>query len=134
MDRRGFLKFFSAGVAGLALEQAIPLGRVWSLPKKIVIAGPGELGRAVGFDFIDEVNVGSLTPIRIPQRFDIGDIVQIPAFSPELLVVTRIIEGESVEVRDRHGAAAGIVAWNARRALVHWPTAAFPPDNSHTPS
>ena len=26
------------GVAGLALEQAIPLGRVWSFPKEIVIA------------------------------------------------------------------------------------------------
>ena len=38
MNRRNFLSLFSAGVAGIALEQAIPLGRVWSFPKKIVIA------------------------------------------------------------------------------------------------
>jgi hypothetical protein len=38
MNRRGFLKLFSAGVAGIALDQAIPLGRVWSFPKEIVIA------------------------------------------------------------------------------------------------
>lgn len=37
MDRRKFLGLFSAGVAGIALEQAIPLGRVWSFPKQIVI-------------------------------------------------------------------------------------------------
>ncbi len=47
MDRRGFLKFFSAGVAGIALEQAIPLGRVWSFPKEIVIAGQIHLPRWV---------------------------------------------------------------------------------------
>lgn len=38
MERRGFLKLFSVGIAGLALEQAIPFGRVWSFPKNIVIA------------------------------------------------------------------------------------------------
>jgi hypothetical protein len=36
-DRRGFLKMFTGGVAGIALEQAIPLGRVWSFPSKIEI-------------------------------------------------------------------------------------------------
>lgn len=40
MNRRNFLSLFSAGIAGIALEQAIPLGRVWSFPKKIVIAKP----------------------------------------------------------------------------------------------
>lgn len=37
MDRRKFLSFLGAGVAGFALEQAIPFGRVWSFPKEIVI-------------------------------------------------------------------------------------------------
>lgn len=37
MNRRNFFSLFSAGVAGIALEQAIPLGRVWSFPKKIKI-------------------------------------------------------------------------------------------------
>jgi hypothetical protein len=39
MDRRDFISLFGAGVAGIALEQAIPLGRVWSFPKEIVTAG-----------------------------------------------------------------------------------------------
>ena len=38
--RRNFLSLFGAGVAGIALEQAIPAGRVWSFPKEIVIAPP----------------------------------------------------------------------------------------------
>ena len=40
MDRRKFLSLFSAGVAGIALEQAIPLGRVWSFPEKDRDRGP----------------------------------------------------------------------------------------------
>lgn len=35
MNRRGFLQVLSAGVAGIALEQAIPFGRVWSFPTEI---------------------------------------------------------------------------------------------------
>ena len=41
MNRRNFLGLFSAGVAGIALKQAIPLGRVWSFPSKIVIRNAG---------------------------------------------------------------------------------------------
>lgn len=37
MDRRGFLRSIGLGIGGIALEQAIPLGRVWSFPKKIVV-------------------------------------------------------------------------------------------------
>jgi hypothetical protein len=37
MDRRRFLSLFGLGVAGIALEQAVPLGRVWSFPSEIVI-------------------------------------------------------------------------------------------------
>ena len=37
MDRRKFFKLFGIGVAGIALEQAIPLGRVWSFPSEIVV-------------------------------------------------------------------------------------------------
>lgn len=35
MERRNFLKSLGAMIAGVALEQAIPLGRVWSFPKEI---------------------------------------------------------------------------------------------------
>lgn len=37
MDRRGFLRGLCAGVAGIALQEAVPLGRVWSFPSKIVV-------------------------------------------------------------------------------------------------
>src|SRR5260221_4777127 len=43
MNRRGFLSLFGLGVPGIALEQAIPLGRVWSFPTEIVIAEPLEV-------------------------------------------------------------------------------------------
>ena len=96
MDRRGFLKFFSAGVAGIALEQAVPLGRVWSFPKEIVVPRPKLT--------VDEIyggwKVGSIIRVRIPQRW---------------------------YVRDHSYAAIRENGW-------HFPTAAFPPDNSHTPS
>src|ERR1700686_1939206 len=35
MNRRGFLGGLGAMVAGIALERAIPFGRVWSFPKVI---------------------------------------------------------------------------------------------------
>lgn len=35
MERRGFLKGLAAIVGGIALEQAEPLGRVWSFPKEV---------------------------------------------------------------------------------------------------
>jgi len=37
MERRGFLKALGMLAGGIALEQAIPFGRVWSFPSKIVI-------------------------------------------------------------------------------------------------
>ncbi len=37
MERRNFLRVLGFGVAGIAQEQAIPLGRVWSFPSEIVI-------------------------------------------------------------------------------------------------
>lgn len=35
MERRGFLKALAGVVGGIAIEQAIPFGRVWSFPKNI---------------------------------------------------------------------------------------------------
>jgi hypothetical protein len=37
MDRRLFLQILGIGVGGVALEQAIPFGRVWSFPKEIIV-------------------------------------------------------------------------------------------------
>src|SRR5690242_18446283 len=78
MDRRGFLKLFGAGVAGIALEQAIPLGRVWSFPKDLKIRG-----HIRGCEWFDEkltidywhrpFKVGTTIRIRMPQRFIVRD-------------------------------------------------------------
>lgn len=38
MNRRELFKFLGAAIGGIALEQAIPFNRVWSFPKKIVLA------------------------------------------------------------------------------------------------
>jgi hypothetical protein len=37
MDRRKFFKLLGMGVAGVALDQAIPFNRVWSFPSNIVV-------------------------------------------------------------------------------------------------
>jgi hypothetical protein len=66
MNRRNFLSLFSAGVAGIALEQAIPLGRVWSFPKKIVVP---ESILFAWEDYERIVKVGSTIRIRQPQRW-----------------------------------------------------------------
>lgn len=57
-----------AGVAGIALEQAIPFSRVWSFPKKIVVP------EYAGFD------VGRLD-IRVPQRFLITEGLRYTAYT-----------------------------------------------------
>lgn len=35
MDRRGFLKLLPVAVGGIALAEAIPMGRVWSFPTQL---------------------------------------------------------------------------------------------------
>ncbi len=40
MNRRSFLAGLGALIGGIAIEEAIPFGRVWSFPKSIVIAKP----------------------------------------------------------------------------------------------
>jgi hypothetical protein len=121
MNRRNFLSLFSAGVAGIALEQAIPLGRVWSFPKKIVI----------------RERIGSTMNIRAPQRwlvkdgftgqFEIGDVVSFSDW-PGLFVVSRIHPEEKVEL---HSVRQRLLIRGAAATKL---TAAFPPDSSHTPS
>ena len=118
MDRRGFLKFLSAGVAGIALEHAIPLGRVWSFPKNIVIA---ESGVSAG-------NVGSHLAIGFPQRFVIGDVVRFAKW-PGMFVVSRVHpESEKVEL---YSAEQRLLIRGFEQKQL---TAAFPRDNSHMPS
>src|SRR5437879_10861876 len=83
MDRRGFLQLLSAGVASIALEQAIPLGRVWSFPKEIVLANqialpPNASGRFIeGWDQIENCKVlrvdfagAAFGPLHVPDYFE----------------------------------------------------------------
>lgn len=53
MNRRGFLKMLGGGVAGIAIAEAEPLGRVWSFPKNILIK------RTVDLDLISGVDLTS---------------------------------------------------------------------------
>lgn len=39
MNRRSFLAGISALVGGIAIDNAVPLGRVWSFPKEIKLYG-----------------------------------------------------------------------------------------------
>jgi len=77
MDRRGFFKLFGAGVAGIALEQAIPLGRVWSFPSKIVLPKPWQkdaIDLALRGDYT-AFRVGDTIRIVIPQRWVVRDLI-----------------------------------------------------------
>jgi hypothetical protein len=78
MDRRGFLKLFSAGVAGIALQQAIPLGRVWSFPKKIVIALP-----STSFLTTDWISMECLRILKRQPDDATPDLVLTAAFLPD---------------------------------------------------
>ena len=121
MDRRKFLGLFSAGVAGIALEQAIPLGRVWSFPKNIVIANalPETLFLGVDWGFGIDRTVYDRTYYRR---------------SPDGIVWSRR------EISKGDGSWAEIHGWQEEPllqmpfVLVANATAAFPPDSSHTPS
>ncbi len=80
MDRRGFFKLFGIGVAGIALEQAIPLGRVWSFPKEIVLPNfmSGVIGRCYGFDYLEVGDVISFNTINHPpsRNYKIVNVVK----------------------------------------------------------
>ena len=73
MNRRSFLSLFGVGVAGLALEQAIPLGRVWSFPKKIIVPWHEfplpYFGIDVDQEFSKQFAIGSMIHVRMPERF-----------------------------------------------------------------
>lgn len=114
MDRRGFLKMFSAGAAGLALEQAIPFGRVWSFPSKIVIPTLS----------LGELESRYLAPAvatwaaQMGERFAIGDIVTMPAFAdPDRYVVTAV-HSESVYISTADRGKTAVVCGRAVNCLV----------------
>lgn len=112
MNRRNFLSLLSAGIAGIALEQAIPLGRVWSFPKEIVVP-------------------------RF-RALDIGDVVILSEFLMtgyfEPFIITDVYESATGLEFGLKAPRHNIAGTAPGKALEPWPTAAFPPDSSHTPS
>ena len=72
MNRRSFLSGLAALVGGVAIEQAIPFGRVWSFPKNIVIAKPKlSFSQAIGI-MHEQIrpHLPNLYPHRIEWRDD----------------------------------------------------------------
>jgi hypothetical protein len=106
VNRRGFFKFLGIGVAGIALEQAIPLGRVWSFPSKIVIPeflSNGIIGRCFGFDVYDEefakpFKIGTTIRIRLPQRFIVRDYIGDFNQPEKYKTVTLLKPGDRVSI------------------------------------
>lgn len=70
MNRRRFLGLFGAFVGGVVLDQAIPLNRVWSFPKQIVILKCRQPGLStVTIDAMNALTIRHLTPIIVDNLF-----------------------------------------------------------------
>ena len=121
MNRRGFLSLFGMGIAGIAIDQAIPLGRVWSFPKKIIIA-PLIIKR-----------------IPDPYGFNVGDVISIknslrlPGYLGPF-IITDIYENPGGRTYDLKAPRHAIAGNAPEGALEPWPIAAFHPDNYLSPS
>jgi hypothetical protein len=88
MERRRFLGLLSGILGGIALEQAIPFGRVWSFPKEIVVNDfivlpPGSSARIV--------EARDFWAGRMVQRLDV--ISPVFAVVPIGFVKYRLIRG-----------------------------------------
>jgi hypothetical protein len=77
MDRRKFILLMSASAAGIALDQAIPFGRVWSFPSKIVIAKPIVDTAYLTFAVFNEVDPAVATMTFAPYRVVIPGTTKI---------------------------------------------------------
>ena len=110
MNRRNFLTSLAATVAGIALNEAIPFNRVWSFPKKIMIAKPPANSLALEKLGLDEMVGLGFTWDSYSAAMNTGFARKILSLSCKLRALPEI------------------------GAMLDWPTAAFPPDSSHTPS
>jgi hypothetical protein len=109
MERRRFLSLLTAGVAGIALDQAIPLGRVWSFPSKITLAST--------------LNVGDIVTMTEVWR-------RVRTSMPERWIVSRKIGHHLYEVVYPGRAPFKVID----SYIEPWPTAVAHPDNRPSPS
>jgi hypothetical protein len=101
MERRRFLGIFVAGVAGIAIEQAIPFGRVWSFPKEIVIGFDPAFGSASAIVVEEFEQVLDVFDPAAADNLKVGDIFKIRT-SPRYRV-SRSIGGRVYEVQEYPG-------------------------------
>lgn len=64
------MSLLGMGVAGIAIAEAIPLGRVWSFPKEIVVTNSLE-----AFALVGRVRVGDTIRLKMPQRWVMASFV-----------------------------------------------------------
>lgn len=99
------------GIGGIALEQAIPLNRVWSFPKEIKRFVPlsqieqqyrsGVIGRALGFEWYPApIQLGDIVTVEDwPGRFVVtrAETSDLQLYSPEQRLILRGVKPERIE-------------------------------------
>jgi hypothetical protein len=85
VNRRGFLGMLAAGLAGAAIAEQIPFGRVWSFPSKIIVPGNVILPAGSTVRFIRAWSpefMGSIIS-RIDVLRGVGDLTPSPRLAHE---------------------------------------------------
>lgn len=85
-DRRGFLRLLGGAAMAVAMEEAIPFGRVWSFPSRIVIAN------RLSMDELNAVTIKYIEPI-LADNFFTPDMWFLRAMEAQ-----RLLGGGSVQV------------------------------------
>lgn len=86
VNRRGFISGLGALIGGVALDQAIPLGRVWSFPSVIK---PANLNDIIAIRYLKQYVVSSIDP---PYQFRANEGMKRLALSAGLLEVGDTIQ------------------------------------------
>jgi hypothetical protein len=107
MNRRDLFKGLSALVAGIAVEQAVPLGRVWSFPTQIVRHQPGlySVRYIQAFDImrggmVHRLDIGRDHELAIPSQAVHRGIAYQNVPGNRVLDAIRLMRNQSVELPD----------------------------------